>query len=90
MTVPCEVQYFKDTEAPGESQVLWSAQAQAGYCESKASEFVAKLEGWGWSCSAGAAPAAADEPEVEPEVEEEAPPSYDDTDVLSPGDPSGS
>jgi hypothetical protein len=90
VTVPCEVHYFKDTEAPGESQVLWSAQAQEGYCDSKASEFVAKLEGWGWSCSAAAAPVPTSEPEMEREVEEEAPPSYDDTDVLSPGDPSGS
>ena len=24
-SVPCEVHYFKDTEAPGGSEVLWSA-----------------------------------------------------------------
>ena len=93
MTVPCEVHYYKDTEAPGETQVLWSAQAEEGYCETKAQEFIAKLQGWGWSCGAGtaAAPAAepAAEPEAAPEAEEEAPPVYDDTDVLSPGDPSG-
>ncbi len=90
VTVPCEVHYFKDTEAPGESEVLWSAQSQEGYCEQQASEFVAKLEGWGWNCSAAVAaepeaePAPAAEPEeaAEPEVE-------DDTDVLSPGDPAG-
>jgi len=93
VTVPCEVHYYKDTEAPGETQVLWSAQAQGGYCEQKADEFVAKLQGWGWSCGAGAAPAPAAEPvaepdaEMAPEAEEEAPPAYDDTDVLSPGDP---
>ncbi len=87
VTVPCEVHYYKDTEAPGETQVLWSAQAQEGYCESQTEAFVAKLEGWGWSCSAAAesAPAPA---EPEPEAEEEAP-VRDDTDVLSPGDPSG-
>jgi hypothetical protein len=90
MTVPCEVHYFKDTEAPGETQVLWSAQSQAGYCESKASEFVSKLEGWGWNCSAAAAPAPTDDSDMEPEVEQETPPAYDDTDVLSPGNPSGS
>ena len=33
VTVPCEVHYFKDTEAPGESQVLWRALSQEGYCE---------------------------------------------------------
>ena len=48
--VPCEVHYFKDTEAPGESQVLWSATNDASYCAAKTSEFVAKLEGWGWTC----------------------------------------
>ena len=82
-TVPCEVHYFKDTEAPGESEVLWSAETQAGFCEQKATEFVAKLQGWGWEC--GASEEAAPEPTVEP-GEAEVP---DDTDVLSPGDPSG-
>ena len=82
-TVPCEVHYFKDTEAPGESEVLWSAEAQAGFCEQKAAEFVAKLQGWGWEC--GASEDAAPEPVVEP-GEADVP---DDTDVLSPGDPSG-
>lgn len=86
VSVPCEVHYFKDTEAPGEPQVLWSAQADAAYCESQTEAFVAKLEGWGWSCAAGAADAP--EPGAEPEpAEEEA--AQDDTDVLSPGDPSG-
>ena len=65
VTVPCEVHYYKDTEAPGESQVLWSAQSQAGYCEQKAAEFVAKLEDWGWAC--GASDASASEPAAEPE-----------------------
>jgi len=95
VTVPCEVHYYKDTEAPGETQVLWSAQALEGYCAQKADEFVAKLQGWGWNCSAETAPAPEAEsavdpeaaPEVAPEGEEEAPPAYDDTDVLSPGDP---
>ena len=58
MPVPCEVHYHKDTESPGEHQVLWSAQNDAAYCESKTTEFVAKLEEWGWSCSAGGAAAA--------------------------------
>ena len=44
--VPCEVQYDKGEGA----QTLWNAQAEAGYCESKASEFVEKQESWGWSC----------------------------------------
>jgi len=88
VTVPCEVHYYKDTEAPGEQQVLWSAGSQEGYCESKAEEFVAKLEGWGWNCGQGEEPVPAAEPEAEPaEDAEEEPPVYDDTDVLSPGTP---
>jgi hypothetical protein len=67
VSVPCEVHYFKDTEAPGEDQVLWSASQQTGYCEEKAAGLVAKLEGWGWDCgatdpAAPAAPAARAEP----------------------------
>ncbi len=81
VSVPCEVHYYKDTEAPGEKQVLWSAGSQAGYCEEKAEAFIAKLVGWGWDCGDGAAPEAdADETPAEEPVQ-------DDTDVLSPGDP---
>jgi hypothetical protein len=78
--VPCEVHYFKDTEAPGEDQVLWSASQQVGYCEEKAAAFVAKLEGWGWDCSGAAPetpappaePAEATAPAEAPEVPAEA------------------
>ena len=49
--VPCEVHYYKDTEAPGEQQVLWRAQREEGYCEARADEFVEQLSDWGWSCS---------------------------------------
>ena len=84
VTVPCEVHYYKDTEAPGESEVLWSAQSQEGYCESQAAEFVGKLEGWGWTCHTPQIepppPEAASDDAAEPEVQ-------DDTDVLSPAEP---
>lgn len=81
--VPCEVHYYKDTEAPGESQVLWSAQNDAMYCESKTAEFIARLEGWGWNCSAaGAAPAEAAEP-VE-ETTDDMQEAVDDTEALAP------
>lgn len=53
VSVPCEVHYYKDTEAPGEQQVLWSAQSEAGYCAARTEEFVEKLTGWGWNCEAG-------------------------------------
>ena len=74
VTVPCEVHYFKDTEAPGETQVLWRALNEAGYCERMADNFVSKLRELGWSCEQGSAsepasetaePAAAEEPEAE-------------------------
>ena len=47
--VPCEVVYKKLTEG-AEDQVLWNAQQDGSYCEAKASEFVARLESWGWTC----------------------------------------
>ena len=79
VAVPCEVQYFKDTEAPGEPAVLWQAQNQSGYCESQAEAFVEKLEGWGWSCGV-AAPAGSAGEEPEP---------VDDTENLAPAVPGG-
>jgi len=72
-TVPCEVHYYKDSEAPAERQVLWSATNQAGYCEMKTEEFVAKLEGWGWDCG-------------QAEQQEAAPEPDDDTEALTSGD----
>ena len=50
--VPCEVAYYKDTEASGQRQVLWSAEHDPEYCSARASEFRSKLEGMGWQCSA--------------------------------------
>ena len=44
--VPCAVHYHK----AGGEQILWMAQAEAGYCEQKAESFVSKQQGWGWSC----------------------------------------
>ncbi len=90
VTVPCEVHYFKDTEMPGENQLLWTATTEAGYCESKADEFVAKLRDWGWECAraSGAKPAqepeASPEPEAAPEPEAEPDPIIDDTEALEP------
>jgi len=73
VTVPCEVHYYKDTEAPGERQVLWSATTQEGYCEAQTDAFIAKLRNWGWDCGQGAeaAPAPAEQA-VEEAVEEAA------------------
>jgi hypothetical protein len=49
-SVPCDVTYYKDNEAPDEVNTLWSAQNLEGYCEQKAAEFVEKLQSWGWAC----------------------------------------
>ena len=59
VTVPCEVHYFKDTEAPGQHRVLWSAQAEAGYCEARADELAERLRSHGWQCAAKGKAAAA-------------------------------
>lgn len=85
--VPCEVHYYKDTEAVGERQVLWRALNEAGYCERKAQEFIAKLEDMGWSCeqavAAGQKPESQPANGSEPDVQSE---SGDDTDALMPGE----
>ncbi len=94
VSVPCEVHYYKDTEAPGERQVLWSASNEAGYCEKRTEDFIAKLQGWGWSCATGevAAPAAAPEAPAAAEVPAESEPAaapevpVDDTEDLTPVD----
>jgi len=88
VVVPCEVHYYRDTEAPGQQQVLWTAQNQAGYCEAKVDGFLAMLEGYGWDCGRG----DSDEAEAMPAPTPEAPAEEeirDDTDVLSPGSPEG-
>ncbi len=48
--LPCSVNYHKDTEAPGTSEELWNATNEDGYCEARAEEFAARLEGFGWQC----------------------------------------
>jgi len=48
--IPCEVKYTRD----GVEKTLWNAQADAGFCDSKASELMAKLTGQGWKCDGGA------------------------------------
>jgi hypothetical protein len=72
--VPCEVVYFKDSEAPGERYVLWNALNEVNYCESQAEGFVEQLESWGWSCDAPEAAASTEPAEA---------PAADDSDVLS-------
>ena len=63
----CEVRYHKD----GATHVLWSAEVESSYCESKARDFIAKLQEAGWSC------ANVDARSV--------PEAHDDTDVLGAG-----
>ena len=84
-SVPCEVHYYKDSEAQEERQVLWRAMNESGYCESRAREFVTKLEGWGWNCGQGSAPSATPEPATDSAGDKE-PAPVDDTDALMPGD----
>jgi hypothetical protein len=84
VSVPCEVHYYKDSELPGEKQVLWTATTEAGYCEARTEEFVAKLRSWGWECTAGASSAAAEEPEATVEAPAAGEAMGDDTETLAP------
>jgi hypothetical protein len=81
VTVPCEVHYYKDTEQPGERQVLWRALKQEGYCEEHAQQFITQLASWGWDCAESAAPDEAQESGMPDE-----PDQVDDTDSLAPVD----
>lgn len=93
--VPCEVHYYKDSEVPGERQVPWRAQNEAGYCESRAAAFIEQLKSQGWDCTVTAAGAAA--PAAEAAKAAEAAPAEepaaaepaaeaDDTDALAPAE----
>jgi hypothetical protein len=48
--LPCEVVYWRDTEAPGQSETLWNAENQIDFCVDKAQVMVERLEGAGWAC----------------------------------------
>ena len=48
---PCQVAYDKQSEGLG-SEVLWSANFDGSYCDTRANGLAEKLEGLGWSCSA--------------------------------------
>ncbi len=43
----CEVTYEKSTGV----QTLWTANSDRDYCLDRATEFVQKQEGWGWTCN---------------------------------------
>jgi len=85
MTLPCEVHYYKDTEATGEPQVLWRAMNEAGYCERKTQQFIDKLTGLDWCC--GSNDAASSDPEPADDADQGAEPAPDDdTEALTPGE----
>lgn len=86
VTVPCEVHYYKDTEAPGERQVLWRALNESGYCERMTEDFIAKLENLGWSCEQGDDSGEDAMPEVEESVQDVEPAEADDTEALIPAE----
>jgi hypothetical protein len=48
--LPCEVVYWKDSEAPGVRRVLWNARTDAEFCDAKAAGLVEKLDSSGWQC----------------------------------------
>jgi hypothetical protein len=62
--VPCEVLYDKSSE--GAQSTPWRATNESGYCEAKAAQLVAKLEGLGWTCATQSAPESAAPASEEP------------------------
>lgn len=61
-SLPCEVVYWKDTEAPGVRRVLWNARSDAQFCDSKAAGLVEKLANSGWNCDGGSNSAGLSQP----------------------------
>jgi hypothetical protein len=51
--LPCQVHYKKETEQPGHDQVVFKADHDVAFCQSKAQAFVDKLSGMGWTCAKG-------------------------------------
>lgn len=60
--LPCEVVYWKDSEAPGVRRVLWNARSDARFCDTKAAGLVEKLNNSGWDCDGGGETAALGQP----------------------------
>ncbi len=65
--LPCEVVYWKDSEAPGVRRVLWNARSDAVFCETKAAGLVEKLNNSGWECEASGETAAVDQAAAAPQ-----------------------
>ena len=81
--VPCDVVYKKSMEG-FDDQILWNAMNEEGYCEQRASEFIVKLESWGWDCAEAASSDVAETVEdsgsnatTEQEISSEAAPAVD-------------
>lgn len=53
-SVPCEVRYRKNDEEP---EVLWRANNQEGFCETKAQQLMEKQAEWGFDCAGENLPA---------------------------------
>lgn len=92
-SLPCEVVYWKDKEAPGVRRVLWNAGSDAAYCDSKAAGLVDKLSSAGWRCDkdgvgvqTNAAPAATTQPAA-PQPTSTAVPALDAAAVGAPETP---
>ena len=66
--LPCEVVYWKDSEAPGVRRVLWNARSDAQFCDVKAAGLVKKLDDSGWDCDQGVDKASSTQPASEPQL----------------------
>ncbi len=65
-SLPCEVVYWKDTEAPGVRRVLWNARTDAAFCADKASGLAEKLSSSGWQCTQSGADTASTQASLQP------------------------
>jgi hypothetical protein len=66
--LPCEVVYWKDSEAPGVRRVLWNARSDAQFCDVKAAGLVKKLDDSGWDCDQGVDKTSSNRTTSEPQL----------------------
>lgn len=86
-SLPCEVVYWKDNEAPGVRRVLWNARSDAAFCDAKAAGLVNKLSTAGWNC--GGEGQAAGNAAATPTIAPAPTPSTSTVATASPTDPAG-
>ena len=57
--LPCQVVYWRDARQPGDSEALWEAAHDYGYCIEQTHGLLQTLQDGGWKCQKGGGPTQA-------------------------------